>query len=311
MILKFIYNIFLIFLFAYTVSLTTYSYIKSKKKIYLILSIYILFFIFDNTIIYMTEFINSFAYSYNKGFMTMPVLKTIIYIVNYTCMFLIVHQLFNNKFKKLHLIMLIVLGIWLIISSFLKTSATAIWLYYLPNQLLTIYIGFYCLYELLTKKELSKIVHHYSKIITILLIIFGFLTLVEDTYVIFNVDKYSNLSIEMDNRNRCEDIYSVIICIVIIKHCLFDSHKKKNNFEDNIDENELFRLFSLHYNLTEREQEILVYLLKELPNNEIADELYISIGTVKTHVHNIFVKVNIKKRGEIISVYNDFIKNKI
>ncbi len=43
---------------------------------------YLAFFIFDNTIIYMTEFLNSFAQSYDQAFMSAPAVKTIIFMGN-------------------------------------------------------------------------------------------------------------------------------------------------------------------------------------------------------------------------------------
>ena len=42
--------------------------LKRKNKLFLWISLYLAFFIFDNTIIYMTEFLNSFAQSYDQAF---------------------------------------------------------------------------------------------------------------------------------------------------------------------------------------------------------------------------------------------------
>jgi DNA-binding NarL/FixJ family response regulator len=45
------------------------------------------------------------------------------------------------------------------------------------------------------------------------------------------------------------------------------------------------------YALTERELEVLQLIVDGLSNAEIAQNLYISIGTVKTHVRNILNKL--------------------
>jgi DNA-binding NarL/FixJ family response regulator len=46
--------------------------------------------------------------------------------------------------------------------------------------------------------------------------------------------------------------------------------------------------------LSEREIEIIKMITHELSTNEIAEKLFISVGTVETHRHNIFKKLGIK-----------------
>jgi len=49
-----------------------------------------------------------------------------------------------------------------------------------------------------------------------------------------------------------------------------------------------------------REQEIISLLLKGKSNQEIEDELFISLSTVKTHIYNIYKKLGIKSRWQLI-----------
>jgi DNA-binding NarL/FixJ family response regulator len=48
--------------------------------------------------------------------------------------------------------------------------------------------------------------------------------------------------------------------------------------------------------LTPREREILELIGKGLSNQEIADQLYIELGTVKNHVHSILKKLDVNSR---------------
>jgi len=52
--------------------------------------------------------------------------------------------------------------------------------------------------------------------------------------------------------------------------------------------------------LTPREQEILEYIAGGLSNKQIAQQLHISLFTVKNHVHNLFEKLKVNYRREAI-----------
>ncbi|MFH4966259.1 helix-turn-helix transcriptional regulator [Gaetbulibacter sp. M235] len=51
--------------------------------------------------------------------------------------------------------------------------------------------------------------------------------------------------------------------------------------------------------LTKQEQNILALIQENKSNKEIADALFVSLSTVKTHVNNIFKKLNVQSREDI------------
>ena len=55
------------------------------------------------------------------------------------------------------------------------------------------------------------------------------------------------------------------------------------------------------YGLTEREMEVLALLVDGLNNPQIADKLFISIATTKTHVHNILQKLYVTTRAKAVA----------
>jgi len=63
-------------------------------------------------------------------------------------------------------------------------------------------------------------------------------------------------------------------------------HKKSNVFDK--------------FNLSDREREVTILLLKGYSNKKIADVLFISVSTVKTHIHNVFQKTSMDNRYELI-----------
>ena len=57
---------------------------------------------------------------------------------------------------------------------------------------------------------------------------------------------------------------------------------------------------NLHDDLTARERDILALLAKGYDNQTIANELFISLKTVKTHVSNILGKLNVDDRTQAV-----------
>ncbi len=64
--------------------------------------------------------------------------------------------------------------------------------------------------------------------------------------------------------------------------------------------------FCEKYGLTERESEILKILVGGKSNQEIADALMISIGTVKAHVHSIYGKLEVRRRSQLMNVFSTY-----
>ncbi|TVR89445.1 MAG: DNA-binding response regulator [Saprospirales bacterium] len=52
--------------------------------------------------------------------------------------------------------------------------------------------------------------------------------------------------------------------------------------------------------LTKREKEVLGLIVKGYSNLEIAEALHLSVSTIKTHVSNLYSKLDVKRRGQAI-----------
>jgi len=59
---------------------------------------------------------------------------------------------------------------------------------------------------------------------------------------------------------------------------------------------------TVQYELTPREYEVLELMVEGLNNPEISERLCISIGTTRTHVSNIFAKLDVANRAEAITL---------
>lgn len=59
------------------------------------------------------------------------------------------------------------------------------------------------------------------------------------------------------------------------------------------------------YNISEREREIFELILKGYSNKEIQQQLFLSFHTVKNHNYNLYKKLGVRNRGELIRLVMD------
>ena len=64
---------------------------------------------------------------------------------------------------------------------------------------------------------------------------------------------------------------------------------------------QLFELRCSKYDLTVREKEIVLHLLNNSTNKTIANYLYISERTVAKHIQNVYSKVQVRNKSELLA----------
>lgn len=77
-----------------------------------------------------------------------------------------------------------------------------------------------------------------------------------------------------------------------------EEYESQNENESEEDERSIFYKNVEEYGLSEREIEVLLLISKGLKNDEIAEKLFVSLSTVKTHTRNIFTKLDVRNRIE-------------
>lgn len=77
-----------------------------------------------------------------------------------------------------------------------------------------------------------------------------------------------------------------------------EEYESQNENESQEDERSIFYKNVEEYGLSEREIEVLLLISKGLKNDEIAEKLFVSVSTVKTHTRNIFTKLDVRNRIE-------------
>lgn len=120
-----------------------------------------------------------------------------------------------------------------------------------------------------------------------------FSSLIFAILLIFQISKYS---LAVGNTSSEWVIAAVaIIFFVIGVYINKKSLHKTTSAEIEIDQKKIDAL-----GLSKREFEVLNGIASGLSNKEIGEELFLSESTIKTHVSNLFVKLNAKRRTQVI-----------
>jgi DNA-binding CsgD family transcriptional regulator len=94
-------------------------------------------------------------------------------------------------------------------------------------------------------------------------------------------------------RDLSMEIYGAIIGIVFLGVGLWlGTHTYKKRSIDKFDPKKL--------GLSNREIEVLELMAEGFSNQEIADKLFVSLNTAKTHISNIYTKLNVQRRTQAI-----------
>ncbi len=101
------------------------------------------------------------------------------------------------------------------------------------------------------------------------------------------------------SKKRSEDVYLKVLLDAFEDKIPFKPSTA--NAAGNFSRTEPATEASLSSGLTNREHDILILLGKRLSNKEIAQQLYISPITVKTHTVNIYRKLNVHKRRQAVA----------
>ena len=142
-------------------------------------------------------------------------------------------------------------------------------------------------YEERIKEEKKRIFQHK---IFFMITILGLLLII---YALFKRSK----------RNRIKQEHIIAKMQQQLQETVKELTKIKTKSTENSQEEIALKIeeLSKKHDLTERETDVLVQITKGLNNQQIADKLFVSVSTVKFHTHNLYSKLDVKRRTEISS----------
>ena len=126
-------------------------------------------------------------------------------------------------------------------------------------------------------------------------IILVFSLLIFALILLFQISNYS-----INSGNLKMEFAVAIIAIVFLIIGIYINKKSIQKPVNNSKEINQKKIKDLE--ITPREYEVLKHISEGLSNKEIADKLFLSESTIKTHVSNLLVKLNAKRRTQALQI---------
>ncbi|MDT0559086.1 helix-turn-helix transcriptional regulator [Ichthyenterobacterium sp. W332] len=108
-------------------------------------------------------------------------------------------------------------------------------------------------------------------------------------------DQFSITNNDRSNDFEWNYILFALLALSILGNILFFISKKRKQSQETS---------HLKAKLTKQEQNILNCVLENKTNKEIAETMFVSLSTVKTHTNNIYRKLNVQSRDEVKDLFN-------
>lgn len=184
------------------------------------------------------------------------------------------------------------------------------WAYYTTRQVFSFFVYAYAAWCYLRSDDeryrarLGKL-----KAPFLIMVVLTTCVLLEDIYIILIAPMNTHVSwlpLYLSERNFSENVLLCFMAFVLV-HVAYNVlsirikeapvQEEVGDLDRHIDEQMPF--FRETHKLSKREAEVLKLVLLGKNNQEIANELYLAVGTVKAHVHNIMKKCGKSSREEL------------
>lgn len=310
--LSVIYNILLTVVLSLASCCVYFLYRHHRRPLLIAICTMFVVYLIDNTIVFCTEIVPDFAGVYDRMFLETPSVKTIYFVTLIGSLLFALHCVIPAFTLKQMVLMIFLYAAVLICIPMISQHDWMVFSYYFITQILTIGISSWGLVAL--RKVESSFDRGMLKRFFLYFLIMSILILAEDSFVIFFRDRFYGPRVKINNRNFCENLMYLGLAVPVFR---YTARQLKIHSPVSVeapvqqppepDRNQLdLHTFCCTYNLTEREQEILSHLLQSKSQQEISEELVIALGTVKTHIHNIYQKTDSANRNQIIAKYQQF-----
>lgn len=322
----YVYTILIMSVGLVTASTALVVWLMTRRRDCLVAASGFLLYIFDMSVIFFDEY-NRLKYDYTVTFdepLQHPLLRCMLGIAILACIWLWVTLRLRDKValgRVAAFVVPVAVLQFALVPRMGFASHVQQYFFWLTRDLGTIFCLAYAYIRYRkTENKDERIDLERSKTFFRLACMLGVMVVIEDTYMIlFCTSDADNVMVNvflwyMGERNISENLLYVAAAVQLFKqfsHILlvFSRHPRadedvateRRDAQDDLVSRVV--IFSDRHGLSKREQEVLTLVLRGLDVQNIANELVISPGTVKAHLHRIYVKSGVKARDDLIEAF--------
>ena len=312
--LMFFYTLAILVVCIVTAVLSLAAYASSRRRIFIYgCGVFVCYAVEMTEIFFFEYTLQNQSFPASEYYaVTMPVLRTLVATVSQGFIWLIAMDILDKHSKRLFAIPVGVFFVAeVLVLALMPVGPLRQWLYYTMRNAFLCFVGLYIFWTIhrSTSEEYKARLSRFKRFLIIAAVLVACI-IAEDFYNILIVPMSlapSWLQLYLSERNFSENIFACYFAALLIGYAYnvlsirmkeAPEEKNVNDLDRHIDEQMPF--FRETYKLSPREAEVLRLVVLGKSNQEIADELYLAVGTVKTHVHNILVKTEQENRTTLI-----------
>lgn len=290
----------------------------TRRKLLLYLSTFALCYAVEQSVVLFNEFLSQNLPFQNEAFSGLedPLLHILIGAILCQSLWMAFLDFFDDSRWTVRLIPLTVFLFISVLALAIPSWHEALrkWVLYSTRQLFFLWDALYCIWAYFKTSSRTLRMRYRSK--APLLAIFAVITalvFVEDTVVMLTLDPIAiqnNVVLAYLYRHNTFE-FLLAFCIVgfTLQQSVRYLHLKREETtlpqttQKQAHARDILPYFARKHNLTPREQEILAYVVEGKDNLQIARELQVSVGTIKTHTHHLFKKTETSNREELLQAF--------
>lgn len=309
----FFYTLALLVICVLTAAIAGATYLSCRRRSYLFAAGIFALYAVETTEIFFGEYaMQNLPFDAGMYYeITMPAFRTVVISMLNGCIWAIVLDALDRISSRRFWTPVVVFALSNVaILALLPTGPWRQWLYYTTRQLFLFFVYAYCLYTYRrsTDQSYRTRLQRFRTPLAVTAAL-TLVVLIEDSIVILGspMSIYPDwLPLYLSERNLSENVLMCYLAVFLIRNAVnvlsirmkeVPQKEDVSDLDRHIDEQMPF--YRDAHGLSAREAEVLRLVLLGKNNQEIADELYLAVGTVKAHVHNILVKTEQKTRDDV------------
>lgn len=313
----FFYTLTLLIICILAAAVSLSAYLSSRQRKYALTCATFVLYTIGTTEIFFNEYI-----AQNRPFdmgtyytINMPLVNGAVAVALAGSIWAVVLDVLDKHSKRLLFIPIGALAVGCVLTILLiPAGPLQQWSYYTLRQVFSYFVFGYALYSYYRThdKHYRLRLARFKRPLRITLALVT-LILIEDTLNILILPANAHptwLPLYLSERNFSENALMIFFAYLLVRSAfnVLSIRLKEAPVESEVDDlerhvNEQMPQFRESHKLSAREAEVLKLVMLGRTNQEIADELFLALGTVKTHVHNILKKCGQKSREALITYF--------